>query len=174
MNTDNDIRFLLNAEETKYNKKIRYAMVSNCSSAIVPTFPLNTRVYSLSFEERSLLKCHWIFIRKRKRNNLVSISQSCYTDSYYQYKQKGMRKLELLNQLCKSVRALWWPTKLRPPIPKSFEDNTWKGFPLYINIFKKAMGHWSLSQKGPLLLPTQCHENSVYHQRVIPNACIAI
>lgn len=171
MNTDNE----LNAEEAKCNKKIRCAMVSNCSLAIVPTFQLNTHTYFLRFEERSLLKCHWIFIRKRKTNDLAFVSQSCCTGFYYQYKQ-GYEEVEHPSQLiCKPVLAPRWPTKLRSPISKCLRIIFEKVFSYTLTLKKKkAIGHWSLSQRGPRLLPTRCHEKGIPLQRVIPNACVDI
>lgn len=150
MNTDNEF----DAEEAKCNKKIRCAMVSNCSLAIVPTFQLNTHTYFLRFEERSLSKCHWIFIRKRKKNDLAFVSQSCCTGFYYQYKQ-GYEEVEDPSQLtCNPVLAPQWPTKLRSSISKCLRIIFEKVFSYTLTLKKKkAIGHWSQSQRGPSSSP---------------------
>lgn len=158
MNTDNEF----NAEEAKCNKKIRCAMVSNCSLAIVPTFQLNTHTYFLRFEERSLSKCHWIFIRKRKKNDLAFVSQSCCTGFYYQYKQ-GYEEVEDPSQLtCNPVLAPQWPTKLRSSISKCLRIIFEKVFS-YTLTLKKKKSPWPLISvtKRPQLFPTRCHEKGI-------------
>lgn len=132
-------------------------------------------MYSFRFEERSLLKCHWIFIRERKKKIPLLLFLSPAPGPIIGTNKCMQKKLELPSQLIyKQVVALWWPTNLRSPISKSFENNIWKDLSSLTLKKKKSTGHWSPSQRGPLHLPTQCHKSIVFCWIAKPNCCLVI